>query len=388
MSKLVQNFGIDTVTTNGKVIPGIKRMFDIALELKDSVMLHGAPGIGKSQAVYQWNKAKAEADPTWNPDICDVRLSMKEPVDLIGIPIPTIGADNKQETVWATPKMWPKENGKYTGGTILLDEINQGQPSILNAAFQLIQDRALGDYKVPDGYIIIAAGNPSLYNNTVSEMSLPLCNRFSHFNVKPDFDSWLNYRLNNGGNPDVISFLKTQDSSLLFDTKSFESRIGSLDDADFTDILATPRSWEVVERLLDLKDFTTDEKMYYATGRLGLSLAVRFFNYLKDKAEYQSWEDILVNHHNFKSETSNVFFAVQLNCLSAIAMCKDDSTCRKYVLNFLDATRHLNSKAFKTINITSLNNLERLKGKKDIYCLTKDAMDLVQLLAENLFEGE
>ena len=92
--------------------------------------------------------------------------------------------------------MWPRDNGEFSGGVIHLDEMNQGQAAILNAAFQLIQDRALGEYKVPEGYLIIGSSNPAAFNNTVTEFSGPLSNRFSHFNVKANFESWMNHRLN------------------------------------------------------------------------------------------------------------------------------------------------------------------------------------------------
>ncbi|MBP5468481.1 MAG: hypothetical protein J6Z11_04480, partial [Candidatus Riflebacteria bacterium] len=97
---LMPEFTIDTIVTeNGQEIPGIKRMFDIALALKDSVMQWGAPGVGKSQGVMQWNQEKVEeynqriangekVKPR-NPHVVDVRLSMKEPVDMMGVPIPT-----------------------------------------------------------------------------------------------------------------------------------------------------------------------------------------------------------------------------------------------------------------------------------------------------------
>lgn len=239
-------FAIDTTTdSNGVEIPGIKRMYDIGLALKDSMMLWGPMGTGKSQSIQQWNQDKVEEYnkriaagenvKPWNPKVCDVRLSMKEPVDMQGIPVPTKNG-NETQTVWAIPSMWPRDNGEYSGGVILLDEMNQGQPAILNAAFQLIQDRALGDYKVPDNYMIIAASNPATYNSTVSEFSLPLSNRFSHFNIKPDFQSWMNFRMNNGGNPDVMAFLKTQGVGLLFDREGVEAKVGSLDEALYTDV--------------------------------------------------------------------------------------------------------------------------------------------------------
>ena len=256
----------------------------------------------------------------------------------------------------------------------------------MNAAFQLIQDRALGQYKVPEGYIIIGSSNTSAYNSTVTDFSIPLSNRFSHFNIKPDFDSWLNYRMNNGGNLDVMQFLKTQDSRLLWDKTTMEAKVGSLADAMYTDVVVTPRSWEVIEKVLALPDgskatggFTIDEKQRYATGRLGIALAARLFTFLKDKAKFQDWHEICVEGKDFRSEECEAFWAVQMACVSNITNTKDDATCRKYVLNFLKATRNLKSNAYKTINLTAMIRSKRLKGQLNIFNPIQDAPDLIKL---------
>ena len=394
---MMPEFTIDTIVDdNDKETPGIKRMFDIALALKDSVMQWGAPGVGKSQGVQQWNQEKVEEYERriaagenvkpWNPHVVDVRLSMKEPVDMIGVPIPSKDEHGNTITVWATPSMWPKDDGQYSGGTIHLDEMNQGQAAILNAAFQLVQDRALGEYKVPEGYIIIGSSNPSAFNGTVTEFSVPLSNRFTHFNIKTDFDGWLNYRMNNGGNLDVMTFLKTQDQGLLFDKQSMEAKVGKLSETMYTDIVVTPRSWEVVEKLLNLPEgtketggFTIDEKKRYASGRLGQGITNKLFTFIKDKAKYQSWQEILIDKKPFRDENSEQFWAVQMACMNAIINCNDDAKCREYVLNFINATRQLKSSAFKVINATSLIRCKRLKGALAIFNPIKDASDLLQL---------
>lgn len=399
---MMPEFTIDTIyDDHGNEIPGIKRMYDIALAIGDSLMQWGGPGIGKSQGVQQWNAEKVleykrriasgENVKPWNPDVCDVRLSMKEPVDMVGVPIPTKNEKGEMSTVWAIPSMWPKNDGQFSGGVIHLDEMNQGQAAILNAAFQLIQDRALGEYKVPEGYIIIGSSNTAAYNSTVTEFSVPLSNRFSHFNIKPDFDSWLNYRMNNGGNLDVMTFLKTQGMDMLFDKKGMEAKVGNLADAMYTDIVVTPRSWEVIEKLINLPEgtketggFTMDEKQRYATGRLGLGLASRFFLYIKDKTKYQDWHEILVDGKPFRDENSEQFWAVQMACMSAIFNCKDDVTCRKYVLNLIEATRKLQSKAFQVINVTQLVRSNRLQNNLSIFNPIKDCPDMVKLASVSL----
>ena len=192
--------------------------------------------------------------------------------------------------------------------------------------------------------------------------------------------------MNNGGNLDVMQFLKTQDSGLLFDKKSMEAKVGDLSDAMYTDIVVTPCSWEVIEKVLALPTgskatggFTMDEKQRYATGRLGIALAARLFTFLKDKAKYQDWHEILVDGKDFRDENSEQFWAVQMACMSAILNEKDDATCRKYVLNFLEATRKLKSAPYKIINMTQLVRSKRLTGAFNVFNPMKDAPDLVKL---------
>lgn len=392
-------FQINTMTDDsGNVIPGIKRMLDVALAIKDSVMLWGPMGVGKSQGIAQWNEEKVaeyaeriangEKVKPWNPVMCDVRLSMKEPVDMVGVPIPVKDEKTgKMSTVWATPSMWPKDDGEFSGGVILLDEMNQGQPAILNAAFQLVQDRRLGDYKVPEGYIIIGASNPSAFNASVTEFSLPLANRFSHFNVGYSLNAWVDHRVNNGGNVDVISFLKTRHPDMLFDEKTCAEKVGGdMSETLFTDIVTTPRSWEVVEKVLALPDnqFTMTEKRRYCTGRLGLMLVNELFNYLDDKMKYQSWEEILIGKKNFRSEDAEQFWAVQLSCIQAIVQEEDDTKKREYILNFVEATRHLKSTALRAINTATLARTKKIANNPKVFNIARDAQDLLQELGTNL----
>ena len=183
-----------------------------------------------------------------------------------------------------------------------------------------------------------------------------------------------------------MTFLKTQGEGMLYDTVAIENRFGDKADCLYTDIIITPRSWEVVERVLALPNgtketggFTMEEKQSYCTGRLGLGMTSRFFAWLKDKAKYQDWHEILVDGKDFKSESVDQFWAVQLACISAIVNTQDDEVCRKYVLNFINASNHLKSNANKIINITQLIRLDRLKGNLKVFNPMKDAPELIKL---------
>jgi len=111
------------------------------------VMLWGPPGVGKSQMV-------AQAGARHGAPVIDIRLSQMEPSDLRGIPFRSGG-----HVEWAVPAMLPDADRHAPEGILFLDEINAAPPSVSAAAYQLILDRRLGEYRVPEGWAIVAAGN-------------------------------------------------------------------------------------------------------------------------------------------------------------------------------------------------------------------------------------
>ena len=173
---------------------------------------------------------------------------------------------------------------------------------------------------------------------------------------------------------------------MLYDQDTMKARIGSDATELYTDLVITPRSWEVVERVLTLPNgtketggFTIEEKQRYCTGRLGLALTAKFFNYVKEKSKYQDWHEILVEGKKFKSEELNIFWAVQMACMSAMINEADDDTCRKYVLNFLKATRELTNPQNKVINMAALARTDRIISNSRVFKPLDDCPDLLSL---------
>ncbi|MCP3687788.1 MAG: AAA domain-containing protein, partial [Gammaproteobacteria bacterium] len=111
------------------------------------VMLWGPPGVGKSQLV-------AQVADHHGVGIVDVRLSQMEPSDLRGIPFK---CGDKVE--WAIPALLPDVAVHGAAGILFIDEITSAPPSVSAAAYQLILDRRLGEYRVPEHWAIVAAGN-------------------------------------------------------------------------------------------------------------------------------------------------------------------------------------------------------------------------------------
>jgi len=191
------------------------------------VMLWGPPGVGKSQMI-------AQVAEKHNASIVDIRLSQMEPSDLRGIPF---RVDNQVE--WAIPSMLPDVDRHGKEGILFLDEITSAPPSVSAAAYQLILDRKLGAYEVPEGWAIFAAGNRQGDRGVTYSMPAPLANRFSHFEVDVNLDDWVAWAYQHDIDERLIGFLRFR-PELLFD----------FDPAHNPVAFPSPRSWEFAHRAL------------------------------------------------------------------------------------------------------------------------------------------
>jgi hypothetical protein len=204
-------------------------------------MLWGPPGVGKSQMV-------AQIADRHNAPLIDIRLSQMEPSDLRGIPF-----KSGDEVVWAVPAMLPSVKRHGEEGILFLDEITSAPPSVSAAAYQLILDRKLGEYEVPRGWAIIAAGNRQGDRGVTYSMPAPLANRFSHYEVEVNMDDWVAWAYANNIDERIIAFLRFR-QDLLFDFDPSHNPIA----------FPSPRSWEFAHR--GLQKF--DEHHELLTGAL------------------------------------------------------------------------------------------------------------------------
>ncbi len=194
------------------------------------VMLWGAPGVGKSQIVNQ--VAARHRAP-----VIDIRLSQMEPSDLRGIPF-RVG-DFVQ---WAVPAILPDAERHGPRGVLFLDEITSAPPAVSAAAYQLILDRRLGEYRVPDGWAIFAAGNRQGDRGVTYAMPAPLANRFAHFEFEVNLDDWAHWAYAKGIDERIVAFLRFK-PELLFDFDPARTLAGEM-------AFPSPRSWEFAHRAL------------------------------------------------------------------------------------------------------------------------------------------
>ena len=240
---------------------------------KRPVFLWGPPGIGKSELVEEMTR-------DMNGYMIDLRLSQMEPTDLRGIPFYNKDTGTMD---WAPPIDLPTEElaNQYPVVVLFLDECNSGAPSVMAAAYQLVLNRRIGNYRLPDNVVIVAAGNRESDKGVTYRMPMPLSNRFVHFEMKVDYESWLDWAVENKIHKDVVGYISFAKQDLYdFDSKS-SSRA-----------FATPRSWTFVSELLE---GNPDEKTTtnLVAGAVGEGLALKFMAHRKVAGKLPKPEDIL-----------------------------------------------------------------------------------------------
>lgn len=256
-----------------------KKLLKVYYERKQPIYLWGTFGIGKSSLVKEMAKEIAkkngqgfiegEPDGKEKFGFIDVRVSQLEPSDLRGLP--NIYEDGEQKvTKWIIPNWLPRD--KESLGIIFLDELNLAPPSIQASAYQLILDRRLGDYKLPDGWVIISAGNTSQDKANVFDLPAPLLNRFTHLDLSiPSKDEWVKWGLVKGIDTSIISFLEFKPSYLYKFEKNNKDKA-----------IATPRSWEFCSNLIkDNKDLGIEEKHILIASAIGDGIATEFLAFLR-----------------------------------------------------------------------------------------------------------
>ncbi len=265
----------------------------VLVAAQQPVFVWGGPGIGKSAVVRQL--AEALKIP-----LQDVRALLLDPVDLRGLPF--LGNDGRSK--WATPEFLPQDGA----GILFLDELNAAPAMVQASCYQLVLDRKLGEYTLPEGWAIIAAGNRNSERGATTRMPTPLRNRFVHLEFEVDVQEWSEWAIRARIRPEVIAFLR------------FRPELLSVFDRD-ANAFPSPRSWEFVSRILNSRPEPSVEHELIA-GAVGSGPATEFSAFLRMFRELPNIDAILLNP---AQEPVPANAAAQYAVASALGRCASDT---------------------------------------------------------------
>ncbi len=284
------------------------------------VMIWGPPGVGKSQMVAQ--VAERYAVP-----LLDIRLSQMEPSDLRGIPFRVGGGSGGTDAgvEWAVPRMLPDADRHGQSGILFLDEITSASPAVSAAAYQLILDRCLGDYVIPGGWVIFAAGNRQGDRGVTYSMPTPLANRFTHFDIDVNMDDWVQWAHQHAIDDRVIAFLRFR-PELLFD----------FDPSQHPVAFPTPRSWEFAHHALKKFDDQPQIRTAALQACVGKAAGVELNAFIDNLQNMPDINAILAGNDVPVPESVDLQYAVASSLVGHATRAKGTDNAATTIGNILD----------------------------------------------------
>ncbi len=248
--------------------------YNIEHNIKHAVLGLGAPGVGKSQVIRQIGKK-------YGYKVIDIRLAQMSEVEIGGLIYPN---ESRTKTVWLAPEILPDEERDGKNTILLLDELTSCTKRVQVAAYQLILDRRVGQYQLPEGTFVVALGNREDDDGVYIRLAGPLADRFEIHYIEPDFEGWkYDYALKNGVHPYVVDYLTFKPAAL--HTQKAEE--GGM-------VFATPRSWVRVSDILKYDaDVSKPVIRHKIIGNVGEVEGSQFVEFCKKQKTTVTADDFL-----------------------------------------------------------------------------------------------
>lgn len=275
--------------------------------------LWGAAGVGKSESVRQLAQRLEQATGK-RVVVTDVRLYLYSPVDVRGVLV----ADERREfTKWLRPKIFDMDPSEDVINLLFLDELSAAPQSVQVVAYQISLDRAVGEHSLPDNCIVIGAGNRTTDQSISYRMPKALCNRMKHFCIRPDYESWRAWAVENGVEPLIIGFLASFHDRLCMEPQTSDLAY------------PTPRSWKFVSN--DLQMMCGDSRQVYTqaaagdqqlheliSSNVGVDTAMAFEKWCRVYSDLPSVEEILQGRCRTYPRDHEVLYALVASLTVAI----------------------------------------------------------------------
>jgi hypothetical protein len=232
----------------------------------------GKPGVGKSDAIRQ-----IVAERSWG--LVDFRASTRDAVAVMGIP-DTAG----ETTKWKVPDEFPQVERDGAEGILFLDELNAAPPSMQAAMFGLVLDRRVGDYVLPKGWRVVAAGNRQKDRAAAQSMPTALANRFAHLDAEPNPDDFVEWCWAHNKDPMLTAFIRFR-PDLLHNMEGSDLRA-----------FPSPRSLAQAEKYIHIPSRESRQRIIFSI--IGEGAGAEFIAFIRLHESLPSLERVLTDPKN------------------------------------------------------------------------------------------
>ena len=313
----------------------------------------GKGGIGKTESIMDLAKNKLHIG------YVDIRLLLYSETDLKGIPYPS--ADHTR-TIWLQNDILPTVEKDGETGILVFDEITSCARSVRTAAYQLLNERRLGEYVLPDGWMVVCLGNGEEDGGDYQGMEGNFANRCSVFNVVPDVEAWKLWAHASNVNPLVIGYVSWKPGDL-----------HSYDPENETELLfASPRSWAAVSNILNTYDFNADDAILCSRieSNLGLRVGQQFIAFCRFKDKTVDPKKIVYNGEKPEINEQEVLYIT----ISSVIKIVGDKAVAELQTQGGVTNETINMMANALNWILSLNKEYAVMGFKDLISYNKTSI--------------
>jgi hypothetical protein len=235
----------------------------------------GKGGIGKTESIYNLAKSLGIG-------YIDIRLLLYSEVDLKGIPYPNV---EHTATIWLQNDILPRVDRDGEKGILVFDEITSASRSVRTAAYQLLNEHRLGEYVLPEGWMIVCLGNGEEDGGDYQGMEGNFANRCSVFNVTHNLDSWKDWAYKHNVNYLVLAYVSWRPSDLHTYNPDSETEM----------LFASPRSWAAVSDILNIYGYNKDDEItnLRILANVGSRVGNQFISFCKYKNAAVEPSDII-----------------------------------------------------------------------------------------------
>jgi len=286
-------------------ISGLFSLLPVWFVTKLPVFIWGTMGSAKSSSIHKYVEDRRVEDPTFG--FIDLRLSQLDPVDVRGLP--SIDKE-KKEASWIPFNSFPKEERDGKNGILLLEEFNSAIPQVQTTMYQLLFDRRIGDYILPDGWVVWALGNRACDGGHTYDMLAPVSNRFvGHYHLDPTVIDYTSHGLEVGVREEILGFLNWRPALLFsYNPDSSDLAFGSM------------RTWSYLSTLFNAWE-ATYEKIDYSNppelfrvmvmNAVGEGEGIEFIAYLDGHGKRPNLDNIISDPDGSEiPEAMNICWAV------------------------------------------------------------------------------
>ena len=255
----------------------------ISVEKQRPIVLMGPPGIGKTAIMQQ-------IASELNLGLVAYSMTHHTRQSALGLPFITkksYGGKEYEVSEYTMSEIIASvydmiEATGHKEGILFLDEINCVSETLSPAMLQFLQYKVFGRHSVPDGWIIVTAGNPPEYNNSVHEFDIVTWDRLKRIDVDPDYAAWREYAIQKATHPAVISYLDIK-------KVEFYHIETTVDGKKFV----TARGWSDLSEMIKLYEMNglkVDKRLieqYLQNDKTARDFAVSYDLFVKYRSDYQ-----------------------------------------------------------------------------------------------------